>query len=249
MKNEAVSTNDVPGPRSAAWRWDELANALSVFFGELASLNGLTADTASLREAVGPLAERRGLDPDLVGTILSAVLATGAQGQSDDRVRQSTLGRSALRIDHVAIAVKNLDAAIEELRQKFGFEVVEKRDISAESSGMQSATLRAGDVTLVLCQGTDAVSNVSRYIKAHGQGVQHLAIEVLDEHAVVSDLRRRGADMLTDVVRGPGLLQAFTRRSAMTGMQFEFLARCDNHGFDDASIMQLYSAMDRDDVF
>lgn len=250
MKNESLTTTEVPGIRSAApWRWDEFANELSGFFSELAVLPDLPTSTASLRNAMETLAERRGMDRDTVRSLLDAVVAILAQRRGDDPARQSTLGRSALRIDHVAIAVKNLDAAIAELREKFGFEVVERRDIKTGSSGMFSATVRSGDVTFVLCQGADTASNVSRYIEAYGQGVQHLAIEVLDEHSVVSDLRRRGADLLTDVIRGPGLLQTFTRRSAQTGMQFEFLARSDNHGFDDESVKELYSAMERADVF
>lgn len=155
----------------------------------------------------------------------------------------------ALRIDHLAIAVCDLETAIAMLADKYGFELVEKRNVEGEFSGMYSATMRAGGVTLVLCQGDSSKSNVSKYIDNYGPGVQHIAIEVRDLNGVHEDIKLRGADLLTDVIHGSGLDQSFTRRDRNSGIQFEFISRSTSSGFQDANVKELFKAMERENVF
>jgi 4-hydroxyphenylpyruvate dioxygenase-like putative hemolysin len=205
--------------------------------------------------ALAAAAQMDGLSPRFAQGLVELVFdeqerRVGAQARSPDAGGdRSALSESAIRIDHVAIAVPDLDAAIDTLRARFGFEVIERRRVRGEISGMFSATLRAGGVTLVLCQGDSDKSNVSRYIAAYGPGVQHLAIEVGGLPQVVDDLEQRRADLLTGIIRGPGLDQAFTRRDLSTGMQFEFVARSSNEEFDDQNVKELFAAMERDDVY
>lgn len=250
---EAHVENVESGPTGSSASWADAARQLSGLFERVAAMPSPPSGSAAWRQVVLGEAVRLGIEPVAASRLAEAVAAICASVAPAELPTPndlpSTLARGALRIDHVAIAVKDLESAIGEMRARYGFEVTERREIRSETSGMVSATLRCGGVTFVLCQGTGAASNVSRYIEAFGQGVQHLAIEVLDERAVVDDLRRRGTDLLTDVIAGPGLLQAFTRRSAQTGMQLEFVSRTESQGFDDQSVMELYSAMDREDVF
>jgi chorismate mutase-like protein len=167
-----------------------------------------------------------------------------------DQPAVSALARNASRIDHVAIAVRDLEAAIATFRDRYGFDLVERRTIEVGVSGMNSATMRAGaGVTIVLCEGTSARSNVSRYIAAYGPGVQHLAIEVENQEEVLDEVKGRGADLLTDIIHGPGLDQSFTRRDPNTGMQIEFVTRSTNTGFDTENIRKLFSAMERDEAY
>ncbi|WP_162820557.1 chorismate mutase family protein [Microvirga calopogonii] len=161
----------------------------------------------------------------------------------------SALACNASCIDHVAIAVRDLGAAIAMFRDQYGFYLVERRTIEGDVSGMNTATMRAGGVTFVLCEGTSPQSNVSRYIAAYGPGVQHLAIEVENQDEVLEDVKARGADLLTDIIHGPGLDQSFSRRDPNTGMQIEFVTRSANTGFDTENMRKLFSAMERDEVF
>jgi methylmalonyl-CoA epimerase len=155
----------------------------------------------------------------------------------------------ALVIDHVAIAVCDLEGAVAAFRDCFGFEVLERRHVEGRVSGMDSVVLQSGRVKFVLVQGTSPESNVSRYIQHYGAGVQHLAIEVADASLALEGLRRRGADLLTGVVHGPGLDQIFTRREPCSGMQIEFISRAANNGFSENNMRELFEAMEREDVF
>jgi 4-hydroxyphenylpyruvate dioxygenase-like putative hemolysin len=169
--------------------------------------------------------------------------------EGHERGAADGLGRRALAIDHAAIAVRDLQSAIAVLCERFGFHVAEERRIDGTSSGMNSAVLRAGAVKLVLVQGTSPESNVSRYVEHYGPGVQHLAIEVDDAHALVGELRDRGCDLLTGVIRSPGLDQLFTRRDPHSGMQLEFVSRAENDGFSEHNVRELFEAMEREDEF
>ena len=161
----------------------------------------------------------------------------------------SELARRGVRIDHAAIAVRDLDAAIETYTKRYGFRLMDRRPVKGSMSGMEVAAIEAGDLTLVLVMGTDPQSNVTRYIEHYGPGVQHLALLVDGLADVHGDLRKRDANLLTDIVNAPGLRQAFTRRDSNTGMQFEFLERSNINEFEEDNIRQLYDAMDNEDVY
>jgi methylmalonyl-CoA epimerase len=204
------------------------------------------------------LAAERGLDEDFARSLARAVVAENcriegammsAAESRGDEAATSVLGRSAMRIDHVAIAVRDLDAAIAYYGDVLGFTLQERRQISGRISGMDSAVMEAGGVKFVLVQGDSPESNVSRYIEAYGPGVQHVAIEVPDPQEAIDDLRARGADLLTGIIRGPGLDQIFTKREPNSGIQIEIIARAENDGFDPANVQELFEAMERENVF
>jgi len=167
----------------------------------------------------------------------------------EETAEPSELGKRGVRIDHAAIAVRDLDAAIETFTKKYGFRVMDRRPVKGSMSGMEVAAIEAGDLTLVLVMGTDPQSNVTRYIENYGPGVQHLALLVDGLPEVHADLKDRQANLLTDIVNAPGLRQAFTRRDSNTGMQFEFLERSNLNEFEEDNIRQLYDAMDNEDVY
>jgi methylmalonyl-CoA epimerase len=203
------------------------------------------------------LASARGLDADFARSLARAVVAEscrveGVMLSAEQRAEDATgsvLGRSAMRIDHVAIAVRDLEQAIAYYGDVLGFELKERRQISGRISGMDSAVMEAGGVKFVLVQGDSPESNVSRYIEAYGPGVQHVAIEVPDAPEALADMQARGVDLLTGIINGPGLDQIFTKREPSSGMQLEIIARSENEGFDPRNVQQLFEAMERENVF
>jgi methylmalonyl-CoA epimerase len=203
------------------------------------------------------LAAEHGLDEDFARSLARAVVAENCRIEGTmmsaesggDAAPVSVLGGSAMRIDHVAIAVRDLDDAIAHYRDVLGFALQERRQISGRISGMDSAVMEAGGVKFVLVQGDSPESNVSRYIEAYGPGVQHVAIEVPDPQEAIDDLRARGADLLTGIIHGPGLDQIFTKREPNSGIQLEIIARAENDGFDPANVQELFEAMERENVF
>jgi methylmalonyl-CoA epimerase len=204
------------------------------------------------------LARARGIDEAFARQLCRAVIEEGCRvedaiiegtGETGGEAGRSLFARSAKAIDHVAIAVRDLEAAISYYRDVLGMELRERRQIAGRISGMDSAVMEAGGVKFVLVQGDSPESNVSRYIEAYGPGVQHVAIEVPDPQAAIDDLRARGADLLTGIINGPGLDQIFTKREPNSGIQLEIIARAENEGFDPRNVQELFEAMERENVF
>src|SRR4051812_40529542 len=115
------------------------------------------------------------------------------------------------RIDHIAIAVKDLKEALFLYQDIYGFELLKQREVKGAFSGMKSAELCAGGFSIVLVQGTDPESQVSRYIDEYGPGVQHVAIAVDDVEALSALLKESGIKFATNVIQGDGLVQIFTQ--------------------------------------
>lgn len=159
------------------------------------------------------------------------------------------LSRRARRLDHVAIAVRNLDEAIAFYRDVLGMELRERRHISGKSTGMVSAELGSGEFSIVLVQGTERESQVTRFIEEFGPGVQHIAIEVDDVEAVTDELRARGVEFETNVIVGPGLTQVFAKRDATSGVMLEFIERTDNDGFSEDSVRSLFEQLEKSAAF
>lgn len=212
---------------------------------------------AAVQQRWAELAAGRGLDAGFARSLARAVIDEGCRVEdeiigdaqpaaSDER---SVFARSAVGIDHVAIAVRDLDAAIAYYGGVLGMELQERRQISGRISGMDSAVMTAGGVKFVLVQGDSPESNVSRYIEAYGPGVQHVALEIPDAQEALEDLRARDADLLTGVINGPGLDQIFTKREPNSGMQLEIIARAENEGFDPSNVQELFEAMERENVY
>jgi 4-hydroxyphenylpyruvate dioxygenase-like putative hemolysin len=152
---------------------------------------------------------------------------------------------SYARIDHIAIAVKDLESAIGLFRDTLGFCLVRRRTIRGAATGMISAEMEHGDLKFVLCQGTEPGSQVSRLIAEYGTGVAHIAIGVADVKNTVVALRRQGLDFDTDVIEGPGLTQAFSSRDTNSGLSFEFITRHGEEGFQDSNIQQLFDQLEQ----
>lgn len=164
--------------------------------------------------------------------------------------QQSVLAEKALAIDHVAIAVHNLEESISFYTQTLGFEVVERRETRGKKTGMISAVLRAGNLTFVLLQGTSPESQVSRYVDTYGPGVQHIAIGIDDLPEVAERLKGDGLSFDTSVIRGSGLPQIFTRRDPASGMMFEFIEHTESKGdFSDQSVQQLFQQLEERDAY
>ena len=157
----------------------------------------------------------------------------------------SSLARFAVRIDHVAIAVRNLEESLAFYHGVLGFEVAEQRTTIGRETGMISAVLQGGQITVVLIQGTSPDSQVSRYVENYGPGVQHIAIEVRDLLEVRDELAKAGLEFNTGVINGTGIRQSFTARDPGSGMMYEFIERQTNDGhFSDESVLELFRQLE-----
>src|ERR1044071_5442399 len=106
----------------------------------------------------------------------------------------AALAKYATGIDHVAIAVHDLEESILLYTNVLGFELVERRRTEGKQTAMVSAVLKAGPVSVVLLQGTSPESQVSKFVEHFGPGVQHLAIAVEDLPTLAEDLKSKGME-------------------------------------------------------
>lgn len=160
----------------------------------------------------------------------------------------AALAKHAVGIDHVAIAVQDLEESIRFYTSVLGFELTERRRTEGKQTAMISAVLKAGPVTVVLLQGTSPDSQVSKFVEHFGPGVQHIAIGVEDLPALAEELKGEGMEFDTSVIRSPGLLQIFSHRDGGSGMMFEFIER-KGGDFNDQSVQSLFEQLEKKDSF
>lgn len=159
-----------------------------------------------------------------------------------------SLGKYARSVDHVAIAVHDLEASIQFFSQTLGFELHERRKTEGKHTAMVSAVMKAGPLTFVLLQGTSPDSQVSKFVEHYGAGVQHVAIGVENLPEMAEDLKASGMEFDTNVITSPGLKQIFTKRDTGSGLMIEFIERLGGD-FSDQSVQQLFEQLEQKDSF
>ena len=148
------------------------------------------------------------------------------------------------RIDHIAFAVHDLEAAVEFFGGVVGFELVRRLETRGKRTGMISAEMECNGIKFVLCQGTEPESQVSKLIEHFGPGVAHVALAVDDVAATVAQLKEDGLKFDTSVITGPGLQQAFSSRDGNSGLAFEFIHREGEEGFLSANVQDLFDQLE-----
>jgi methylmalonyl-CoA/ethylmalonyl-CoA epimerase len=105
------------------------------------------------------------------------------------------------RIDHVGLAVRDLDAAIAFYERTFGMHLVHEE--VNEEQGVREAMLAVGDgdTRIQLLAPLTPESTIAKFIGRSGPGLQQLAFRVTDVEAVSATLRERGLRLLYDAPR------------------------------------------------
>ena len=105
------------------------------------------------------------------------------------------------KIDHVGIAVPDLDAALAFYRDTFG--IVSVHEEVNEEQGVREAMLAVGDgsTRIQLLAPLSDASTIAKFLDRNGPGVQQVAYTVEDIDAVSATLRERGMRLLYDQPR------------------------------------------------
>jgi methylmalonyl-CoA/ethylmalonyl-CoA epimerase len=104
-------------------------------------------------------------------------------------------------IDHVAIAVNDLEAAITYYADTFGAEV-EHREV-VESDGVEEALLKVAESYVQLLTPIRPDSPVAKYLEKKGEGIHHIGYRVADCGAVLQSVKDQGGKVLDEQPR-PG---------------------------------------------
>ena len=104
-------------------------------------------------------------------------------------------------IDHIAIAVNDLEAAIEYYRATFGCEV-DHREV-VERDGVEEALLKVADSYVQLLTPTRDDSPVAKYLEKKGEGLHHVGYRVADCAAALERVKAEGHRVIDEAPR-PG---------------------------------------------
>lgn len=104
-------------------------------------------------------------------------------------------------IDHVAIAVRDLEAAIAYYRDTYGADV-EHREV-VEKDGVEEALLPVADSYVQLLTPVRTDSPVAKYLETRGEGIHHVGYRVDDVAAALERVKQQGHRVIDEVPR-PG---------------------------------------------
>ncbi len=104
-------------------------------------------------------------------------------------------------LDHVAILVSDLDAAIQLFRDVYGLTLHEVEEVPTEK--VKVAIFGHGTGRIELVCPTDESSSIAQRLKAKGEGLHHICLEVPDIETAMAALKARGAPLLDEKPR-PG---------------------------------------------
>lgn len=129
------------------------------------------------------------------------------------------------KIDHVALAVSDLDAAIDLYRGQWGFQF-EGREI-VEDQGVEEAMFRIGDSQIQLISPLSHDTVVGKFLEKRGEGLHHIAYRVENLESVLRDLQSKGIRLIDERPRpgGGGCRIAFVHPKANRGLLIELVER------------------------
>jgi len=124
-------------------------------------------------------------------------------------------------LDHVGIAVSDLQASLAFFRDVLGLHVESSEDIASQR--VRATFVNTGQSTLEMLEATAPDSPIAKFVEKRGAGMHHVALRVEDIEAALAHLRARGIKLIDDKPRpgAEGALVAFIHPSAAHGVLVE----------------------------
>lgn len=98
------------------------------------------------------------------------------------------------RIDHIGVAVEDIDAAIELYRDSFGMELAHRETV--ESQGVEAVLLDVGDGHVELLAPLGPETPVGKFLAKNGTGLHHVAYAVDDIDAALEKIAAAGVQLI-----------------------------------------------------
>ncbi len=130
-----------------------------------------------------------------------------------------------LEIEHVALAVSDIEEAIRHYEEIWGLEVTHREVVSDQ--GVEEVMLPLGGCNLQLLGATGPDTIVGRFLARRGEGLHHIAYEVDDLPATLADLKAKGIELVDESPRagGRGQMVAFVHPKSNHGLLVELIQR------------------------
>lgn len=125
-----------------------------------------------------------------------------------------------MRIDHVAIAVNNLDEAVKNYQKVLNADKVEVEVV--ENEKVRVAMINLEDSRIELMEPTEESSTISKYLKDHGEGIHHIAITADNIEQDLSRASAKGMKILGQIRKGSyGRKITFIHPKSLNGVLVE----------------------------
>ena len=124
------------------------------------------------------------------------------------------------KINHVAIAVKDIEAALDFWENKLGLKLDYIEEVPSEASRV--AFIPIGDSLIELVQPTRDDTGMAAYLEKRGEGMHHLCVEVQNIDETFNRLKEQGVRLInTEPQVLPGRKMAFIHPKAANGVLVE----------------------------
>lgn len=129
--------------------------------------------------------------------------------------------QSPTTLNHVAVVVDDLDAALAFWQDALGLPLAQTEENEAEE--VRIAFLPVGDSEIELLQPSTSDSGIAKYLARRGAGMHHLCFEVPDIEAMLAQLAEGGIELINDVprTRDDGTRYAFVHPRSTGGVLVE----------------------------
>lgn len=126
-------------------------------------------------------------------------------------------------VDHVGIAVEDLDEAVEHYRRAFGAEPIHRERV--DDQGVEEVLIRAGTSYIQLLGALGPETPVGRFLAKRGPGVHHVGYRVESVVGALERLRAEGVRLIDEVPRAGsrGTTIAFVHPAGMGGVLVELV--------------------------
>ncbi len=124
-------------------------------------------------------------------------------------------------INHLAVVVSDMEAALSFWRDALGITLAEVRDVPAEAA--QVAFLPIADSEIELVLPTSAESGLAKYLAKRGPGMHHICLEVDDLTQMLAQLKAKGIRLINEEPRisADGKKYAFIHPESTHGVLVE----------------------------
>jgi methylmalonyl-CoA/ethylmalonyl-CoA epimerase len=139
------------------------------------------------------------------------------------------IDKSTKRIDHIAVVVRDMDAALRVYHEVLGLPLERVEEVPAEKVRVAFLPLPEGDSEVELVQPTADDTGIARYLAKRGEGMHHICFEVDDIEAAMSELSAAGLQVLEEKPRlgSQGQKYVFVHPKTAHGVLIELYQRPD----------------------
>jgi len=128
-------------------------------------------------------------------------------------------------VEHIGIAVENLDEAIKYYKDVLGLECYSIEEV--EDQKVKTAFFKVGDTKIELLESTDPEGPIGKFIEKKGQGIHHIAFAMEDAQQALTEAGEKGVRLIDKSARAgaEGLNIGFLHPKSTFGVLTEFCSK------------------------